>query len=83
LTEAAQVAARAQGTYLAAHHAQIRGRRGTYKAMGAIVTTSSLLIVTSFVIGLPTMMSDQTGMTGNDPLINKLAGSCANWKNSE
>ena len=35
LTEAAQVAARTKGTYLAAHHAQIRGRRGTQKAIGA------------------------------------------------
>jgi transposase len=35
LTEAAQAAARARGTYLAAHHAQIRGRRGTQKAIGA------------------------------------------------
>ena len=35
LTEAAQVAARGKGTYLAAHHAQIRGRRGTQKAVGA------------------------------------------------
>jgi transposase len=35
LTEAAQAAARTQGTYLAAHHAQIRGRRGTQKAIGA------------------------------------------------
>jgi len=35
LTEAAQAAARTKGTYLAAHHAQIRGRRGTQKAIGA------------------------------------------------
>jgi transposase len=35
LTEAAQAAARTHGTYLAAHHAQIRGRRGTQKAIGA------------------------------------------------
>jgi transposase len=35
LTEAAQSAARTHGTYLAAHHAQIRGRRGVYKAIGA------------------------------------------------
>jgi transposase len=35
LTEAAQAAARTKGTYLAAHHAAIRGRRGTYKAIGA------------------------------------------------
>jgi transposase len=35
LTEAAWGAARAKGTYLAAHHAQIRGRAGRYKAIGA------------------------------------------------
>ena len=42
LTEAAQAAARTKGTYLAAHHASIRGRRGTYKAIGA--TRHDLLI---------------------------------------
>lgn len=35
LTEAAQAAARSKGTYFAAHHAQIRGRRGRKKAIGA------------------------------------------------
>jgi transposase len=35
LTEAAHAAARTKGTYLAAHHAHIRGRRGTPKAVGA------------------------------------------------
>ena len=35
LTEAAQAAARTKATYLAAHHAQIRGRRGIQKAIGA------------------------------------------------
>ncbi|MGH3847218.1 MAG: IS110 family transposase [Pseudonocardiaceae bacterium] len=35
LTEAAQAAARTKGTYLAAHHAAVRGRRGTHKAIGA------------------------------------------------
>jgi hypothetical protein len=35
LTEAAQAAARTKNTYLSAHHAQIRGRRGTQKAIGA------------------------------------------------
>jgi len=35
LTEAAQAAARTKGTYLAAHHAQLRGRRGEPKAVGA------------------------------------------------
>jgi transposase len=42
LTEAAQAAARTRGTYLAAHHASIRGRRGTYKAIGA--TRHDLLV---------------------------------------
>jgi transposase len=35
LTQAAQAAARTKGTYLAAHHAQVRGRRGQAKAIGA------------------------------------------------
>lgn len=35
LTEAAHAASRTKGTYVAAHHAQIRGRRGTPKAVGA------------------------------------------------
>jgi transposase len=35
LTEAAEAAARTKGTYLAAHHAQLRGRRGEAKAIGA------------------------------------------------
>jgi transposase len=35
LTEAAHAATRTKGTYLAAHHAQIRGRRGLPKAIGA------------------------------------------------
>lgn len=35
LTEAAQAAARTKDTYLAAHHAQVRGRRGVHKAIGA------------------------------------------------
>jgi transposase len=35
LTQAAQAAARGKGTYLSAHHAQIRGRRGSAKAIGA------------------------------------------------
>jgi transposase len=35
LTEAAKAAAHTKGTYLAAHHAQLRGRRGEPKAIGA------------------------------------------------
>ncbi len=42
LTEAAQAAARTKGTYLAAHHASVRGRRGTHKAIGA--TRHDLLV---------------------------------------
>ncbi|MCA1677546.1 MAG: IS110 family transposase [Actinobacteria bacterium] len=36
LTECARAAARTKGTYLAAHFAQLRGRRGEQKAIGAI-----------------------------------------------
>ncbi|MBL7502517.1 IS110 family transposase [Frankia sp. CNm7] len=35
LTEAAHAAARSKNTYLASHHAQVRGRRGVQKAIGA------------------------------------------------
>src|SRR5215213_504971 len=35
LTEAAHAAARSKNTYLASHHARIRGRRGALKAIGA------------------------------------------------
>jgi transposase len=46
LTEAA---ARTKGTYLAAHHAAIRGRRGTFKAIGA--TRHDLLIAYWHIVG--------------------------------
>jgi transposase len=36
LTECARAAARAKGTYLAAHFAQLRGRHGEPKAIGAL-----------------------------------------------
>jgi transposase len=36
LTECARAAVRTRGTYLAAHYAQLRGRRGEPKAIGAI-----------------------------------------------
>jgi hypothetical protein len=42
LTEAAHAAARTKNTYLAAHHAHIRSRRGLLKAIGA--TRHDLLI---------------------------------------
>ncbi len=45
LTEAAWAAARAKGTYLAAHHAQVRGRRGRAKAVG---TTRHDILVAYF-----------------------------------
>jgi hypothetical protein len=48
LTEAAHAAARTKGTYLAAHHAHIRSRRGVAKAIGA--TRHDLLIAYWHVI---------------------------------
>lgn len=48
LTEAAKAAARTKGTYLAAHHAQLRGRRGEPKAIGA--TRHDILIAYYYIV---------------------------------
>jgi transposase len=48
LTQAAQAAARGKGTYLAAHHAQIRGRRGKAKAIGA--TRHDILVAYWYIV---------------------------------
>ena len=83
LTEAAQVAARGKGTYLAAHHAQIRGRRGTQKAIGA--TRHDILIAYYHIVATrsPTRISDRTGTTAADPPSNKPDGSCDNSNGSD
>ena len=49
LTEAAHAAVRTKGTYLAAHHAHIRSRRGMAKAIGA--TRHDLLIAYWHIVG--------------------------------
>src|SRR6266508_1994132 len=49
LTTAARAAARTKGTHLAAHHAQIRGRRGYPKAIGA--TRHDILTALYFIVG--------------------------------
>jgi transposase len=56
LTEAAHAAARARGTYLAAHHAQVRGRRGTAKAIGA--TRHDILIAYWHILAVGTPYQD-------------------------
>lgn len=48
LTEAAHAAARTKGTYLAAHHAQVRGRRGPGKAIGT--TRHDILIAFYYIV---------------------------------
>jgi transposase len=48
LTEAAKAAARTKGTYLAAHHAQLRGRRGEAKAIGA--TRHDILVAYYYIV---------------------------------
>jgi transposase len=48
LTEAAEAAARTKGTYLAAHFAQLRGRRGEPKAIGA--TRHDILIAYYYIV---------------------------------
>lgn len=53
LTAAAKAAARTKGTYLAAHHAQIKARRGYPKAVGA--TRHHILVAFYFIVrdGIP------------------------------
>jgi transposase len=48
LTEAAKAAARTKDTYLAAHHAQLKGRRGEPKAVGA--TRHDILIAYYYIV---------------------------------
>jgi Transposase IS116/IS110/IS902 family len=48
LTEAAKAAARTKDTYLAAHHEQLRGRRGEPKAIGA--TRHDILIAYYYIV---------------------------------
>ena len=63
LTEAAQVAARGKGTYLAA---------------APPATTSSPPTTTSFATTFPTRIWDRTGTTAADPPSNKPDDSCDN-----
>lgn len=48
LTQAAKAAARTKGTYLAAHHAQIKARRGYAKAVGA--TRHDILVAFYYIV---------------------------------
>jgi transposase len=59
LTEAAHAAARSKNTYLASHHAQIRGRRGVLKAIGA--TRHDILIAYWHIISNDTVYHDLGG----------------------
>ena len=56
LTEAAHAASRTRGTYLAAHHAQVRGRRGIPKAIGA--TRHDILIAYWHILATGTPYQD-------------------------
>jgi hypothetical protein len=78
LTEAAQAAARTKGTYLAAHHAQIRGRRGTQKAIGA--TRHDILIAYYHIVRdrVSYRTWERTGTVGAARPNNKPAGWCVN-----
>jgi len=53
LTESARAAARSKGTYLAAHYARLRGRRGSKKA--AVAVGHSILVIAYHVLerGVP------------------------------
>jgi transposase len=59
LTEAAHAAARTKNTYLASHHAQVRGRRGIQKAIGT--TRHDILIAYWHIIANNTDYHDLGG----------------------
>ncbi len=59
LTEAAHAAARSKDTYLASHHAQVRGRCGVIKAVGA--TRHDILIAYWHIIINDTVYHDLGG----------------------
>ena len=48
LTEAAYAAARSKGTYLAAHYARLKGRRGPKKA--AVAVGHSILVICYYIL---------------------------------
>jgi len=48
LTESARAAARSKGTYLAAHYARLRGRRGSKKA--AVAVGHSILMIAYHIL---------------------------------
>jgi hypothetical protein len=52
-------AAWTKGTHLAAHHAQIRGRRGTQKAIGA--TRHDILIAYCHIVAIRSPASPPAG----------------------
>jgi hypothetical protein len=63
--ESAKAATRAKGTYLAAHHAQLRGRHGELKAIGATRQRQDILVAydnftTSSATGCRSASSDPT-----------------------
>lgn len=59
LTEAAWAAARSKNTYLASHHAQVRGRRGVQKAIGT--TRHDILIAYWHIVAGNTEYHDLGG----------------------
>jgi transposase len=82
LTECARAAVRTKGTYLAAHYAQLRGRRGEPKAIGAIRHD---LLVAYYHIVRDKSHSGNSARTGNasaTPSSTAPAGSGASLKRS-
>lgn len=77
LTEAAQAAARTKGTYLAAHHASVRGRRGTHKAIGA--TRHDILIAYWHIVAEGTAYQ---GPPAGTPPSSAPRGWSDNWRHS-
>jgi transposase len=82
LTECAKAAARTKGTYLAAHFAQLRGRRGEPKAIGAI--RHDILVAYYHIVRdqVHSASSDPTGSASATPSSTAPAACNANSKPS-
>jgi transposase len=82
LTECARAAVRTKDTYLAAHFAQLRGRRGEPKAIGAIRHDLLVAYPTSSATKSPTATSGPTGNASATQSSTAPAGSNDNSKRS-
>lgn len=82
LTEWARAAARSKGTYLAAHYARLRGRRGSKKA--AVAVGHSILVICYHVLEheVPMRSSARITSTSDDRARRTRSGWSVSWSDS-